>query len=166
MRFPLNVIPNIPLPPNHGSFGEIRKYDIHTGVDLYAPDMTPVYAMTTGVVTDIGKFTGQDAGSEWWNETWYITLGSIKGSFNGKIVYGEIFEPQWTKGKIIDEGELIGYVKQVLKKDKGLPMSMLHMEAYDIHYFGEPVWWHLNEPRPECLIDPTAILQSSEKQES
>ena len=158
MRLPLDIMPNVPLSPHHGSFGSVRKYDIHTGVDLYAPDMTPVYAMSTGVVTDVGKFTGPDAGSEWWNETWYITVGSIKGNFDGKILYGEIFEPQWKKGRIIDEGELIGYVKQVLKKDKGLPMSMLHMEAYKRDWFGGPVWWNHNEPQPECLLDPTNLL--------
>ena len=161
MRFPLDMVPNIPMPPHAGSFGSIRKYDIHTGVDLYAPDMTPVYAMTTGVVTGVDMFTGPEAGSEWWNTTWYIMVGSIKGNFNGKILYGEIYEPQWKKGRIIDEGELIGYVKQVLKKDKGLPMSMLHMEAYEQNWHNGPVWWKLDESRPECLIDPTPILETS-----
>lgn len=158
MRLPLNNVSDIPLPPHAGSFGAVRKHDIHTGVDLYAPDMTPVYAMTTGVVTDVGYFTGPEANCEWWNTTWFITVGCIKGSFDGKILYGEIYEPQWKKGQIIEEGELIGYVKQVLKKDKGLPMSMLHLEAYKKDYFGPPVWWYHGQPQNEYLLDPTKLL--------
>ena len=158
MRFPLNYMPDVPLNPHHGSFGSVRKHDIHTGVDLYAPEMTPVYAMTTGVVTLVEPFTGPEAGSEWWNTTWCIVVGCIKGSFDGKILYGEIYEPQWRKGQIVEEGELIGYVKTVLKKDKGLPMSMLHMEAYKAEWHSGPVWWRHNEPQPEFLLDPTKLF--------
>lgn len=158
MRFPLDIVPNVPLRPHAGSFGAIRKYDIHTGVDLYAPDMTPVYAMTDGVVMDLGVFTGPEAGSEWWNTTWYIVVGPKEHSFGWTILYGEVYEPQHKKGDVIKEGEFLGYVKEVLKKDKGLPMSMLHVESYTKYV--EPVWWKLNERKPDGLIDPTTILES------
>jgi UDP-N-acetylglucosamine:LPS N-acetylglucosamine transferase len=34
--------------------------------------------------------------------------------------------------------------ESVLKKDKGLPMNMLHVEAYEPDYIGEGEIWNLN----------------------
>jgi hypothetical protein len=35
---------------------------------------------------------------------------------------------------------------------------MLHIEAYEFGYRGEPVYWDLNSPKPSKLVDPTSML--------
>jgi murein DD-endopeptidase MepM/ murein hydrolase activator NlpD len=41
-----------------GVFGAVRKYDIHTGIDLYCELEDPVYAIEDGVVVNVCHFTG------------------------------------------------------------------------------------------------------------
>jgi hypothetical protein len=59
-------------------------------------------------------------------------------------------------GDAIDEGQLLGYIVPVLKKDKGkVPsINMLHLELYT-EYNGEWVLWPVDAPQPENLLDPT-----------
>lgn len=155
MTFPLNNYKyQIPGPNNRGGFGFKRKYDTHTGVDLYCEDGAEVYAIESGEVCDIVKFTGFDE-SPWWEDTWAVV---IKGK-NGYILYGEIqLHPGLYPGLKIPEGLLIGNVKRVLKKDKGInPTSMLHMELYSS--YAEPVWWK-TEQKPSGLEDITYLLKS------
>ena len=66
----------IPLSGHPGAFGAVRKHDIHTGVDLYVPEGTAVYALYDGVVVDVSKFTGPEANPPcpWWNETYSVTV--------------------------------------------------------------------------------------------
>ncbi len=54
-------------------------------------------------------------------------------------------------------GDTIGEVVRVLRQDRGLPTTMLHLELY-APGVREPVWWRLNEPRPAGLLDPTEWL--------
>lgn len=146
-------MPEIPISPHPGSFGAIRKHDIHTGIDLYAPEGTNVYAVEDGIVVNVEAFTGPNVGSPWWNETHAIL---IEGR-SGVILYGEM-EPLVKNGECVNSGDLIGKVKTVLRKDKGNPMSMLHFELYK-HGTKESVWWHTE--KPDCLMNPTDLLLST-----
>ena len=59
--FPSDVFWSIPRYPHPGAFGGPRTHDLHTGVDLYVPEGTPVYAMADGTVMDVSLFTGPNA---------------------------------------------------------------------------------------------------------
>ncbi len=144
----------LPLPPHPGAFGVTRKHHIHEGIDLYCPNGTPVYAVEDGIVQSITPFTGKIAGSDWWHDT-YAAL--VHGD-SGTVVYGEITPSEKIAvGQKITAGKLIGHVAQVLKKDKGRPMSMLHLELYDSPV-KDAAEWLVGSPCPKGLIDPTPYL--------
>lgn len=154
---PLYLMPYVPVGEHYGSFGVKRKYDRHSGVDLYCNDGDLVFAIESGIVTEINWFTGPKAGHSWWNNTRCVC---IEGD-TGVIVYGEIQEDEQRIkiGNFIEIGSRIGEVKQVLKKDKGKPMSMLHImllkhgyKEIDTHS------WKLYEDKPDWLLDPTPML--------
>lgn len=146
-------------PQNH--FAAIRKYDIHTGVDIFAPEGTDVLAAEEGIVVLSGYFTGPNAlyVSPWWNETSFVMVQTSSGLVHN---YGEI-SPSVKIGDVVKRGDKIGTIQTVLKTDKGLPMSMLHFEMYkDI----PDCWalWSLDENKPELLLDPTEVLKSWKKE--
>ena len=114
---------SLPIFPHVGSFGAIRKFDIHTGVDLYCVEGTEVIAVEDGIVKNVGPFTGVLTNSPWWEDTDFV---SVTGK-TGTVVYGEIVS-QLSPGQKIKQGQNMGYVKRVLRKDKGRPTSMLHLE--------------------------------------
>ena len=129
-----------PISPE-GDFGAIRKFDIHTGIDLYCSENDEVFSIEDGVVIKVKPFTGEKAGSAWWNETEYIGILSK----SGYIVYGEI-ESLVNEGDKVSAGQKIGKVKTVLRKDKGRPMNMLHLELYT-KVIDDPYIWKLNEEK-------------------
>jgi hypothetical protein len=105
-----------------------------TGVDLYAADGTPLVAIEAGYVVKLGMFTGANVGTPWWNETWAVI---VEGA-HGAICYGEIQPAEELRpGLFVDEGARLGMVRQVLRTDKGLPTSMLHVELYRTGYRGD-----------------------------
>lgn len=140
--------------PDHADarFGAVRKHDIHTGVDIYCDPGTPVPALESGTVVQKGQFTGPEVDSPWWNSTDYV---AIKGD-SGTIVYGEI-QSDLAVGGRINKGDVVGRVLTVLKKDKGRPTTMLHLELYN-DLFKEPVVWHTGLYRPESLENPEKLL--------
>ena len=151
---PVELIRNIPSAGEPGAFGAIRKFDIHTGIDLYCEDGTPVYAVEDGVIVSIEDFTGPEAGSPWWNSTKAVL---IEGD-NGVIVYGEIEPDGMQIGTHVIGGMPLGFVKQVLKKDKGVtPTSMLHFEWLK-HGTRQTYWWYHDEGKPDNLLDPTELI--------
>lgn len=144
-----------------GSFGFVRKYDIHTGVDIYCKKREKVCAVEDGEVVDTGIFTGKSVGSNWWNTTYYVV---IKGS-SGYVLYGEIEFPIEMKiGKKIKKGDFVGYVEAVINEDKIRPLIrnhsnyMLHMELYK--EYNKPVVWNHGEKRDKNLLDPTPYLHN------
>lgn len=156
---PLNPMPEVPVGAVGGAFGFVRKHDIHTGVDLYCENESPVYAIECGEVVGIIEFTGPKAESPWWNETRAILIEGASGVF----VYGELIEREGLKvGDNIECGDIIGKVVTVLKHDKGKPMTMLHLELYE-HKTRDVVWWNLDKPKPVSLLDPTKILLEIKK---
>jgi murein DD-endopeptidase MepM/ murein hydrolase activator NlpD len=140
-----------------GSFGFVRKYDIHTGVDLYCDEFEPVFAIEGGQVVAIERFTGPSAEdpSPWWNDTKAIL---VEGK-SGVIVYGEI-EPVKgiSTGLYIEQGQYIANVLKVLKKNKGMHTSMLHVELYTSGT-RNTVWWRQGD-KPAQLLDPTNLISS------
>ena len=151
----------IPIAPHPGGFGAIRKHDIHTGVDIYCDNNDIVSAFEDGIVIDRGIFTGKNAGTPWWNETYYITVQHK----NYQVLYGEIISFLQI-GEKVAANKVIGNVKQVLKKPAkqaihNHSLSMLHIEVYNNTSFKviEPVVWELNSPKPEILIDPAILFK-------
>lgn len=135
-----------------------RKHHWHKGVDLYCPDNQTVFAVEPGVVAQIRPFTGRRAGCPWWADTEAV---SVVGK-TGLVVYGEITPNFHLKvGDFVRLGQPIGWVKTVLLKDKGRPMSMLHLELHEHHrpHTGEK--WEMGD-KPNGLLDPTSHLLNAE----
>lgn len=147
------------LPDALGQFGAVRKYDIHTGVDLYTYPGMPVLAVEKGTVVAIEEFTGPNAGSPWWNPTEAIL---VEGA-SGVVCYGELaVSSKLQVGSYVAREGFLGCVKTVLRKNKGRPMTMLHLELYRPGTRAS-VWWKHGEPQPSQLLDPTSYLEESIK---
>ena len=156
LHAPLLCMPSIPVGEKHpGSFGYVRRHDVHTGIDLYAPVGSPVFAMEEGKVIEKAWFTGEKIGMSWWENTRAVYIEGESGVFN----YGEIVEHHTLKvGDTVSRGEFIGHVVQVLKNYKGRPMSMLHLELYDHGYIDDWGPWEVGQPKPEHLKNPTDLI--------
>jgi murein DD-endopeptidase MepM/ murein hydrolase activator NlpD len=141
---------DIPL-SGQNAFGGERKYDIHTGVDLFCDSGQEIRSIEDGIVVNVLLFTGGKE-SPWWNDTYAVM---VEGK-SGVILYGEL-ETYLSIGKQVKKGDLIGKILTVLKHDKGKPMTMLHLELYE-HGYRDAVWWHLNEKCPDGLVNPTNLL--------
>lgn len=165
----------IPLGNHPGAFGFTRKFDVHTGVDLYTFNGADVKAMEYGQVVKIIPFTGSKVFGkdgkpmDWWLDTDAVL---VKGA-SGVIVYGEVKVREGLKvGDYVRPGEIIAKVKQVLKDDHekfesrrkipGHSQSMLHIELYSEAYENLERWvwegWEVGQPKPDKLLDPTDRL--------
>lgn len=155
--FPLkNYKYNLPTGDDLGAFGVERKHDMHTGIDLYAEMGDSVYAIEEGEIVAIEWFTGPKVDMPWWNDTQAI---AIRGK-SGVINYGELIVNETLKvGMKVAEGDFLGCIFPVLRKDKGkVPsINMLHLELYS-EYNGQWVMWELGRPKPENILDPTSLL--------
>lgn len=159
MMWPLHrMLPSIPENNSPGSFGHTRSYYFHPGVDLYCPENTYVVACEAGRVVNIEEFTGPlaDPPSPWWNTTYSIL---IEGK-SGVLGYCELHPATYLKHDIlVEEGDFLGTIIPVLKRDKGNGTTMLHFEQYSTGTFSHATWHH-EESKPENLIDPTPFLQT------
>jgi hypothetical protein len=146
----------LPLAPHPGAFGVKRKFHTHEGVDLYAPEGTVVFAVETGTVVAVKPFTGPHAGPtlEHWLDTWAVF---VEGP-SGVVVYGEI-KPWCAVGVQVDAGMPLGHVIPVLRKDKGRPRAMLHLELREHGNTADIEW--LDDLHPDGLFDPTPFLLAS-----
>jgi hypothetical protein len=152
----------IPVGSDHpGAFGFQRANHCHEGVDLYCQDNTYVHAVEGGLVVGVIDFTGGKAEppSPWWHDTQAIL---VQGP-SGVVVYGEIRNVmRWHTGDRIAANGVIGAVTPVLKKNKGRPMSMLHLE---LHTPGTKDAFEWLDVRPPSLLDPTPfLLEIAEKE--
>lgn len=143
----------LPLAPHPGAFGVERKHHTHEGVDLYAPVGTPVFAVEDGVVVAVIPFTGTRAEPPT-DEFWFDTDAVLVEGPSGVVVYGEI-TPWVVEGQPVDCDTQLGTVLRVLKKDKGFPTSMLHLE---LHTTGTRCALDWHDERPSTLLDPTPFL--------
>lgn len=165
MYFPINFerFRGLPINRHPGAFGCPRKYDIHTGVDLYLDKESGVYAIEEGIVAKYDLFTGGEK-MPWWNTTYAL---SVKGE-NCFWVYGEI-ESDLRIGDKVKRGQKVGEVLPVISKDKirldipGHSNYMLHLEKCDLSWETECKdlqWsgWYYNNSKPRYLLDPTQDL--------
>lgn len=144
----------IPEIGSQGRFAAIRKHDIHTGLDLYCKDGDEVRSIEDGIVINVCNFTGPKVGLPWWNDTDAILVKSE----SGVILYGEL-KTSLKIGDIIKRGDIIGNIVRVLKKDKGRPMDMLHLELYEESYNGGGVIWNLGDEKPIQLKNSEILIQ-------
>lgn len=147
------------LPDDINSFGAVRQFDVHTGVDLHAPVGWPVVSVEPGEVVAIDpKFTG-GPDSPWWNQTCAVL---VRGA-SGVVLYGEV-DPTVQVGDRVEAGTLVGGVLQVLRERPGKPFkcppSMLHLELHE-DWVREGPWWKLGGERPAGLRDPTPFLAAA-----
>lgn len=145
----------LPVGERHpGAFGHVRRNHVHEGVDLYCPDGTPVVTVEPGIVVAVIAFTGPGAEppSPWWHDTQAVL---VEGA-SGVVVYGEVIAERKI-GDRVAAGDHLGRVTPVLRKDKGRPMTMLHLE---LHRHGErdAYEWTEEGGRPPSLLDPTPHL--------
>lgn len=158
-RWPLPGVSGAVIPPEGapGSFGAVRRHDVHTGVDLHCDEGQWVLAVEDGVVVAVEDFTGPAAGSPWWLPTKAVL---VEGA-SGVVLYGEVVpEPAMVTGALVAQGDRVGVVTRVLRHDKGVPTTMLHLELY-APGARSGVWWRHGEARPEGLRDPTAPLRAA-----
>lgn len=138
-----------------GSFGALRKHDVHTGVDLYTVEGASVLAMEEGEVVAVVDFTGPPE-SPWW----LFTKAVMVEGASGVLCYGEV-ETRLQTGDRVLRAEPIANVLPVLKEVRidipGHSRFMLHLELYD-RGVREPVTWRLGEPCPKGLRDPLPLL--------
>jgi phosphopantothenoylcysteine decarboxylase len=132
-EFPIKNCSGIPIGDHPGAFGTQRKFERHTGVDLYTNENEPVFSVEYGEVVGMGPFTGTKTNSTWWNDTDYIL---VEGN-SGVVCYGEIkISPHIQLGNVVRVGDQLGNVVRVLKDGKersdiiGHSTSMLHVELY------------------------------------
>lgn len=167
-----------PLPGHHvavpkgdqhpGAFAAVRKHDIHTGIDLYAPVGQPVIAMEDGVIVAIDRaFTGgadtpRDANG---NPIWLPTAAVLVEGERGVILYGELEPvPGLAVGTSVTRGARLGSILPVLPpksreyRNPANSPSMLHLELYEPG-IRTAAWWKLGEPRPLGLLDPTPLVE-------
>lgn len=138
-------------------FAAKRKYDIHTGIDIYVPLHTKVFPIESGKVINIEWFTGKFSKppTEWWNDTKAVWVQSQNGMV---FVYGEI-ETTIKIGDFVSTNTCIGTVLQVLKKEKNKnPLTMLHIELYS-NIPKETVIWNHGENQPEGLLNPLDYIE-------
>ena len=113
--------------------------------------------MESGTVVAVEPFTGAHVpppdSSPWWNDTWAVL---VEGP-SGVIVYGEIL-PAVHPGDAVAAGQPLGIVIPVLRRDKGRPTTMLHLE-WMRPGARQTVWWRLGQPQPEELRDPAGLME-------
>lgn len=153
--FPLNT-DNWMWPDYPGTFGAVRKFNRHPGLDLYCAVGTNVVAVEDGTIVGIQYFTGSMLRSPWWNSTFCVMVKGKSGVANyGEIEYNRYLKP----GDEIKRGDFVGTVMRVLKKDKGRPTSMLHFELYST--FDSKHGWPADLMVPDDLIDPASKLKEA-----
>lgn len=166
----------VPQQGMSGSFWENRGDRYHCGIDIFAPENSPVYAIQNGKVIDIGIFTSPET-NDFWNKTYYIT---IKTQQNINVKYAQLCDVSVRIGDFINAGQLIGKVALVIDKNKishNTPqyvremvtngqITSLHLEAYIAPisevkpYMGGNF---LGEVKPYSLMDPTVFLNGVRK---
>jgi hypothetical protein len=140
-----------------GDFGHKRSFYYHPGIDIYTNNNEEIFAIESGKIVNIEIFTGPNANptSPWWNETFSIM---IEGN-SGVIGYCElILENNLKINNYVKEGDLLGKITPVLKKDKGVGTSMLHLELYTKGTKEHCSWLHEDE-KPENLLNPRELLE-------
>ena len=138
----------IPYGRHPGAFAYKRKHHTHEGIDLYTEQNTPVFSMGFGKVIDIFDFTGESVQSPWWNQTQAVLIQHGDCYW----LYGELKDINLQKHQHVYPNTYIGKTAEVLKRNKGRPTAMLHLEKR-MFPTCEVINW-INE-KPVYLLDPT-----------
>lgn len=139
---------------SYGRMGARRKHDVHVGVDFYCEEGSEVRALADGVVTDVFNFTGSDVDSPWWNDTEAVVL-----TCGDRVhVYGEVASAV-VVGQQVKAGDCLGHVVPVLKKDKGVPRAMLHLELWVTKHYIKNFTWPLDLVGVDGLLDPLTLFE-------
>ena len=153
--FPLNFVPDESYKSGMRAFGSNRSRGQrkHAGVDLYAPEGTPIRAIKDGTVIQQYKF--------------YLGTRALEVDHGDMIIrYGEISRVAdgIESGTSVKRGQLIAYVGELVFAS-GNKMSMLHLEAYKGTSSG-PLTVRDSKPykRRADLFDPTELLDNAEMQ--
>jgi murein DD-endopeptidase MepM/ murein hydrolase activator NlpD len=140
---------------SEGGFGAKRKYNLHTGIDLYCKHEQPVAAVETGTVVNIVNFNSKNR-PKWMNKTKAILIESQ----NNVVAYCNVIEnPECKIGTKVQAGEIFGKVISVNKYEKKQDICMLHLEFYD-YGTRKRVTWSYDWPKPIILQDPSPYLMS------
>lgn len=139
----------------------------HVGVDLMAPQMTPVVAVADGVVARIkidsgtaGTYVAVDHDDDW--SSWYLHLNNDRyGTDDGR---GVGVRPDLAVGDRVKAGELIGWVG-----DSGNAETTAPHLHFEVHLpSGEPIDPYASLVSAEgsgaaaFVIDPTQVLTSQD----
>ncbi len=117
----------------------------HEGVDIFAPEGTPVYAAASGTILNVG-----------WNAYGGYRL-TVKVDHSTAFYYAHLskYSQTFYKGGTIRQGQLIGYVGSTgygPEGTKGMFLPHLHFGIYDIttsswttqNPYPYLLWWELN----------------------
>lgn len=161
----------LPLAGSRGSFGEDRGDRLHCGIDIPAPQDSPVYSTEEAEVVERGVFTSPSE-IPYWNTTYYILVETEGELF---LKYAELESVEVEKGQKVKEGSPMGRVGTVLnplKIGSNSPpyiqelkragdLSMLHFEVLSSpldsrRYLGGN-WMGDSLPKP--LFNPCNYLE-------
>jgi len=119
----------------------------HAGCDLYAPEGSPVKAITHGRVIAVYEFYGKaDA-----VEVDHGTLGIVR--------YGEMLAADdVAAGRVLDAGQLIGTIARLVGMGNIHPM--LHLELFTGKGSGRLTQPGNDFRRRSDLVDPTPLLDN------
>lgn len=140
------------------AFGAPRKYKErwgrHTGIDIYAPVGSLVFAIESGTVVHVSDFTGPPTSPQW-RKTWYVMVEHADGRV---AVYGELRKPKFRKGQRIKSGQTVGCIAKVLYGKTTRHSSMLHFELHKKNSRIATDWYGR---RPNHILNPTSYLRSA-----
>jgi murein DD-endopeptidase MepM/ murein hydrolase activator NlpD len=164
----------LPAKGQPGSFWKCRRDRHHCGVDVYAPVGSEVISVESGKVIECGIFTSRDL-APYWNTTYFVLVEHLSGLVSK---YAEMEHIVVSDGDILDAGQRIGFVGEVLDLDKVTSespsyiqelkknghRSMLHFELYQGYprdkeeYLGGNIF---NGTKPANILDPTDYLEET-----
>lgn len=153
LKFPLSERPTQSYKVSPRAFGSTRTATRkHAGCDLIADAGTPIYAMSSGVITHHGEF---------YYGSWELVVDH--GSFVAR--YGEVSDTLADGlgvGSQVTRGQHIGNVG-VVNLPSGKKLSMLHLEMYRGSASGSLTnRTNLPYQRRSDLLDPTTYLDGAE----
>lgn len=165
----------LPKRNTKGSFWEDRGDRFNAGVDIYAPENSPIYAIEEGVVIDIDVFSRNS--SPYLNETKYLI---IKSPEKVNYKYCEIDDIVIEIGDKVKPGDLIASVKRLINPDhidnetpffiKELIydnlLSKLHLEMYKAPFTEIRPYElgnFLGDEKPNSIIDPNIYFMGLKK---
>ena len=137
-----------PLPENFKTAGsgfgmrmlkKGAKGRAHSGIDVSAPDGTPIQAVGDGVITRV-KINSKTAGN-------YINLTTVDGKYKFRMLHMSKFG-KFKLGDRVKQGDIIGYVGNTgTSTGAHLHFDVVDLKAGGIHI--DPITWYASETGTE-----------------